>query len=104
MPIPEKISDLKDRPEAMNLLNIYSFLTNSTLEKTLTLMQGNEFSKFKEKLSEVIISKICPIGTKIKELKKDKAYLRKVLKDGSEKASSIAENNIKEVKKIVGFV
>ena len=34
-PIPEKKADLINRPEALNLLNIYSFLTDSTLEKTL---------------------------------------------------------------------
>ena len=28
VPIPEKTSDLKNRPEALNLLNIYSFLIN----------------------------------------------------------------------------
>ena len=104
LPIPEKISDLSDRPEALNLLNVYSFLTNSTLENTLNLMQGKDFSKFKGDLSDVIISTVCPIGKKITSLKKDKAYLTKILTEGTVKASSIAENNLKEVKEIVGFV
>ena len=104
LPIPEKSSDLSDRPEALNLLNIYSFLTNSTLEKTLSLMQGKDFSKFKDELSDVIISSVCPIGKKISDLKKDKTYLTKILKEGTAKAASIAEKNLKETKEIVGFV
>ena len=103
-PIPEKVSDLSNRPEALNLLNIYSFLTNSNLEGTLNLMQGKDFSKFKEALSDVIISSICPIGEEINKLKKDKSYLIKILKEGTLKASEIASKNLKEVKEIVGFV
>jgi len=104
LPIPEKTSDLSDRPEALNLLNIYSFLTNSTLENTLNLMKGKDFSKFKGELSDVVISNVCPIGKRISDLKKDKTYLTKILKEGTIKAALIAEKNLKKVKEIVGFV
>ena len=104
LPIPGNLLDLKNRPEALNLLNIYSFLTSSKLENTLKLMEGKDFSKFKNELSDVMISTICPIGKKINSLKKDKTYLLNVLKEGTTKASSIAEKNLKEVKEIVGFV
>tara|TARA_Y100000590_G_scaffold465735_1_gene638878 strand:- start:220 stop:1230 length:1011 start_codon:yes stop_codon:yes gene_type:complete len=104
LPIPEQINDLNNRPEALNLLNIYSFLTNSNLENTLSSMKGKDFSKFKDELSDLIISIVCPIGKKISKFKKDKPYLIKVLKEGASKANLIAENNLKEVKEIVGFV
>ena len=104
LPIPEKVSDLKNRPEASNLLNIYSFLNKSTLEDTLSLMKGKDFSKFKNELSDIIISNICPIGKKINDLKKDESYLIKTLKEGTAKAFSIAEKNLKEVKQLIGFV
>ena len=35
---------------------------------------------------------------------KDKALLTKILNDGTEKARSIAEKNLVEVKKLVGLV
>ena len=50
------------------------------LENTLKLMEGKDFSKFKNELSDVMISTICPIGKKINSLKKDKTYLLNVLK------------------------
>ena len=53
-PIPSQIGDLKNRPEALNLINIYSFITNKTLENTLASMAGKDFSKLKKELSDVL--------------------------------------------------
>ena len=104
LPIPEKIEDLKNRPEALNLLIIYSSITDSTLEKTLKEMNGKDFSKFKENLSDALISAICPIGKRIKDLNNDKSYLLKILKDGSNRARKISEHNLNKIKEIVGFI
>ena len=81
LPIPGNIEELKNRPEALNLLNIYSFITNSDLEKILENMAGKDFSKFKNELSEALVATICPIGKKIKELKNDSKYLMGILKE-----------------------
>ena len=103
-PIPNKIQDLENRPEALNLLNMYSSITNSSLEKTLNEMSGKDFSKFKENLSDALINVICPIGKKIKDLNNDKSYLLKILNEGSSKAREIADQNLSKIKKIVGFI
>ena len=102
--IPSDKKDLEKRPEALNLLNIYSSITNSTLEKTLKEMEGKDFSQFKKKLTDVLIATICPIGKKIKELNKDKVQLVSILREGSVKAKKIAGKNLKEIKEIVGFI
>jgi tryptophanyl-tRNA synthetase len=46
-PIPGTIEELKDRPEALNLLSIYSFVINSTIEKTLNTMKEENFQNLK---------------------------------------------------------
>ena len=104
LPIPGSIEELKNRPEALNLLNIYSFITNSDLEKILENMAGKDFSKFKNELSDALVATICPIGKKIKELKNDRKYLMRILKEGSNKAGIIAKENLDKVKEIVGFI
>ena len=104
LPIPGNIEELKNRPEALNLLNIYSFITNSDLEKILENMAGKDFSKFKNELSDALVATICPIGKKIKELKNDSKYLMEILKEGSNKAGIIAKENLDKVKEIVGFI
>ncbi len=103
MPMPSKIEELKKRPEAMNLIGIYSSLTETQLEKNIDNFSGKNFSEFKEKLSEVLVDKIEPISSEIKKLLKEVNYLDEILVEGSNKANEIASQKIKEMHKIVGF-
>ena len=103
MPLPSNIKDLEKRPEAKNLLGIYSSLTNISLEKSLQDFDGKNFSTFKEKLSQVLIEKIEPISNEIKKLIHDKTYLDKILSEGHQKANDIASLKIKKLQEIVGF-
>ena len=102
-PIPNEENKLKDRPEAQNLLGIYSSISNQTLEKTLDEFGGKNFSDLKVQLAEILSNKISPIANEIKKLTNDKKYLDKILLEGSTKAEEIAGQKIKEMKKIIGF-
>ena len=79
-------------------------ITNKSLKEVLKEMSGKDFSYFKNKLSEVLVDSVCPIGKKIKELMSDKVYLQKVLIKGKEKASKKAEENLKKIREIVGLL
>ena len=103
LPLPSSISELNERPEAKNLLGIYSSMTNSTLDKSVKDFKGKNFSDFKEKLGEVLVEKINPISIEIKKLINDKEFLDKILLDGYNKANDIASKKIKKMKEIVGF-
>ena len=103
MPMPNNIKDLAERPEAENLLGIYSSLRNQRLEHSVNEFKTKQFSEFKEKLSQVIIEKIDPISKEIKKLVNDEKYLDEILLKGSEKAEKIANKKIKEIKELVGF-
>jgi len=103
LPLPSDIKDLNERPEAENLLGIYSSLKNQNLEKSIIEFKGKNFSEFKEKLSETLIETIDPISREIKKLLNDENYLDKILLEGSHKANKIASKKIKEIKGLVGF-
>ena len=103
LPIPSTVEELNNRPEAKNLIGIYSSLANSTLENSIQDFTGKNFSEFKDKLSQILIDKIGPISNEIKRLLKDKSYLDKILDDGCKKADSIASVKIKKIHDIVGF-
>ena len=47
--IPDNIKSLEERPEALNLLNIYSEITKIELEKVIKEMSGKEYSFVKKK-------------------------------------------------------
>ena len=103
LPLPPTIEELEKRPEAKNLIGIYSSLMNNTLQKSIDEFAGKNFSEFKEKLSEIVVNEINPISLRIRELLDDKVFLEKTLKDGYEKANEIASKKIKKIHEIVGF-
>ena len=103
LPLPGAIDNLTERPEAENLLGIYSSLKNQNLEKSLIELNGKNFSEFKEQLSEILIERIMPISEEIKKLLEDINFLDSVLLEGSDKADKIASKKMKKMKELVGF-
>ena len=103
LPMPDDSKDLDRRPEAQNLLGIYSSLNNTTLETSINKFSGKNFSEFKEDLIELLVNKVLPISLEINKLLKDHSYLDSILLDGVAKATKISSQKIKNMKKIVGF-
>ncbi len=102
--IPEKKEELINRPEAENLLTIYASLANKSLEETLKIFCGSDFKKLKTELTDLLTDELKPISQEIKKLLGDSAYLRKVLREGSEKARVIADPILEETFNIIGMV
>ena len=103
LPMPSNINDLKERPEAKNLIGIYSSITGLSLEKSIQNFSGENFSKFKENLAEVLVDRLTPISLEIKKLLNEKNYLDQILSDGCKKAHQIASQKVKKIHEIVGF-
>ena len=101
---PSQLKSLEKKPEALNLLNIYSEISKINLEKVVKEMAGKEYSFIKTKLADLLVSEICPVGKEIVRLMNDKAYLVEILKKGSEKASIKAEENLKNIREKVGLI
>ena len=98
------IKSLEKKPESLNLITIYSELTKSSLEKTISEMAGKDYSYLKKKLAEVLINEITPVGKEIQKLLEDKSHLKNILKKGTEKACIIAEENLKNIREKVGLI
>jgi len=102
--IPDNLKSLEEKPEALNLINIFAEISNNNLENVLNEMSGKEYSFLKTKLADLIISEIGPVGKEMKKLLEDKSHLEKILKKGKEKANIIAEENIKNIREKVGLI
>ena len=100
---PSDIDNLKSRPEIENLIGIHSSLSGIKIEKLLDEFKDQNLSKFKEKLSELLVKKISPISKEIKKLNDDITYIDQVLREGSEKAKEISSKKIEDIKKKFGF-
>ena len=103
-PVPSSIEIINSMPEVNNLFNIFSGVTNMSKNEIIIKYEGQNFSNFKNDLSDALIEKIAPIGIEIKKLMNDKEYLNQVLQEGKEKAKNKSELVLKEVYDIVGFV
>jgi tryptophanyl-tRNA synthetase len=102
-PLPENEKGLEGRPEAENLINIYSALSDIPRAEVIARFAGQQFSGFKNELADIAVAKIAPIATRMRELLADPAELDRILKDGAARAAAIADPIVAEAKKIVGF-
>ena len=101
----KEITYSKDKkPGISNLIDIYSLLTNKTINQIVDLYQGKLYSHFKNDLSNLIIEELNPIKQKYKELITDEAYISKILNDGSEYAFYNARKTLSKVYRKVGLI
>ena len=103
LPLPSSLEEAKTRPEALNLLTIYAALNNISTIQAIEYYSGKEFSQFKKDLADLSVEKISPISKEMKKLMEDNEYLDKIMKNGKEKAISVAEPILKQVYEIIGF-
>ena len=102
--IPDNLKSLEKKPEALNLINIYSEISRNSIDKVLIEMSGKEYSYLKTKLAEVLVETITPVGNEIKKLLGDRSHLEQILKKGKQKANIIAEENLKNIREKVGLI
>src|ERR1051325_6751446 len=103
-PLPASKEELKDRPEAENLLNIYAALADQDRDTVIAQFASQQFSGFKTALADLTVGKLEPIAAKMRRLLGDPAEIDRVLKDGATRARAIATPIMDEVKKRVGFI
>ncbi|MGH7098832.1 MAG: tryptophan--tRNA ligase [Stellaceae bacterium] len=104
LPLPDTLAVLETRPEADNLVGIYSALAGISREVALQRCAGQNFSTFKQALSEVAVSVLSPIGEEMRRLLADPGHIDAVLRKGAERARAIAEPVLREVQDISGLL
>lgn len=102
--LPGSKENLESRPEAQNLLELYSALSGKTLDDTCVYFEGVQFSKLKNELSELLICELDPIREEMERLQKDAPYLDALLQKGAIKAREIAKTTIEQVYDTIGFL
>ncbi|HXY58054.1 MAG TPA: tryptophan--tRNA ligase [Methylocystis sp.] len=103
-PLPGEEKGLEGRLEAANLVDIFAALAGRSRSEVLFDYGGANFSTFKNALVDLAVEKLSPITARMRELAADSAYIDGVLRDGADRARAIAQENMKAVKDIVGFL
>jgi tryptophanyl-tRNA synthetase len=103
LPFPATLDDMNARPEAKNLITIYSALTNQPVDAILNEFGGQQFSGFKNKLTDVAVDHLGPITKKMRDLLASPDSIDKVLSDGAERARAMATPILADVQRKMGF-
>ncbi len=96
-PVSEPIKNL------FTLMNLVSTADTLDFFKEKYANCEIRYGDLKKQLAEDIIKFVTPIRKNILEIQGDTEYLRKVAKQGAEKAIESASKTVKEVRKIIGF-
>ncbi len=93
-----------DKPGVANLMSILSATTGESFAAIEQRFAGAGYGKFKAGVAEAVIEKLKPVQQRYQDLRADEAGLRRVLKDGAERAAAHADRTLKRVHDALGFI
>ena len=96
--------DNPDRPETDNLLGLYAILSGKGRDAVARECIEMGWGQFKPLLAEATIAALEPIQQRYRLLMDDRAQLEKVLQQGRERASSVADSTVMRTREAMGFL
>jgi tryptophanyl-tRNA synthetase len=102
-PLPADPAGLEERPEAKNLVGIYSAITGESIEQALARFEGQGFGTFKPALADALISLIAPLRARLEQFRADPGELDRILAAGAERASEMAAPTLAAAYRAVGL-
>ena len=103
-PLPETVDGLRGRPEAKNLVNIYSALSGQSVAEVVAEFANTQFGSFKPRLAELAVARLSPITGEMNRLMADPAEIDRILADGADRADAIARPILEQVYAITGMI
>jgi len=95
--------DNPERPEATNLLKLYSLVRRITPQEALAECCDDRWGDFKPKLTEALIAYLEPIQSEYHRLLDDQAFLQGTLEKGKVRAQEVAAQTLQSVEYAMGF-
>ena len=96
------IFDRDNKPGISNLINIYSSLTNKSVEEIEQEFIDSNYGSFKTKVADVVVEEITKIQTKYNEILNSN-MLDEILTKGKEKNIEISKEIYEKMKKSIGL-
>jgi tryptophanyl-tRNA synthetase len=102
-PLPEDPAGLDGRPEAKNLVGIYSVVADESIDQVLARFAGQGFGAFKPALADALVALLHPLRARLEELRNDPAELDRLLAAGSAQAAELGLPVLKDAYNAVGL-
>jgi len=93
-----------DRPEARNLLTLYSLTRGISAEEAERECMEDNWAVFKGKLTESVVEYLAPIQSEYRRILDDETYLKETLAKGRDRAMAVASTTLSNVEAAMGFV
>ena len=94
--------DPENKPGVSNLLNIYSALSGKSIDDIVADFAGCGYGDFMKELVEITKEALVPIKQNFNEIRETEE-LKQILRDGADRANTIAEKTMKRVKANFGL-
>lgn len=95
--------DPVNKREISNLISIYSHCADVSVAEIESRYEGQGYGPFKKDLAEHVVNTLEPIQERYRNIRESGA-IYDILKQGEERASSVAEQTLREVKERMGFI
>ena len=99
------IYDTAKKPGVSNLLEIYSIMTDKSLDDAVADFSGiTSYGVFKQAVADAVVAKLEPIQNEYNRIISDKGYVDEIMAKGAQSAERAAYKTLSKVMKKVGMV
>ena len=96
------VYDKENKPGISNLMNIYSEITEMSLEEIEEKFKNSNYGEFKKEVADVVVKEILKIQEKYNQIL-ESSELDRILDEGREKTMEIAQKKYEIMKKKIGL-
>ncbi|SQI34893.1 Tryptophan--tRNA ligase [Leminorella richardii] len=96
--------DIENKAGVSNLLDILAGVTGKNIAELEQHFEGKMYGHLKTETAEAVAGMLTELQERYHRFRNDEAYLRRVMKEGAEKASARARETMAKVSQAVGFV
>ena len=96
--------DLGEKPGVSNLMSILAATSGESFEAIAERYNGQGYGKFKQAVADAVVGCLEPVQQRYRALREDVDGLRRVLRDGAERASVKADTTLRQVHDVLGFI
>ena len=91
-----------DKPGISNLIEILSVVQERSPESIEQEFDGQQYGAFKGVVADAVVDYLTPVRERYHEIRSDEAELRRILRDGADRARAIASDTLADVRDRMG--
>jgi tryptophanyl-tRNA synthetase len=96
--------DREAKPGVSNLPTIHSAMSGESIDALVASYDGRGYGELKGDVADVVVEALTPLRERTRELLADRTELERILADGAERASAVAQRTLADVYDRVGFL